>query len=339
MSRLLILNNVFALSVVESEYHEILYAPIYQSPQQKKVRLEEFKSLRQKFKRINWCEEFELKQDDKVLAWDSYIEKKAFKHHLLPIQNRLFHTLNFKFGEGFTSFRKKAEPHLPTYYNDALRPVSDLVLKEIEYYFNTKKLATNYFETRNGLVGRDFSTKLSRFLSSGLLDVRYLYNCVKDFENENGSNKSTYWIIFELLWREFFYWHYQKHTTRYFSENGVKGEKDFSNFKKYSFEELRSLTDHKLFNAALNELEETGFHSNRVRQIFASVWINDLKLNWRSGADFYETYLIDYDVYSNYGNWQYLAGIGVDPRGKRYFDVEKQLAIYDPEETYFKKWL
>lgn len=339
MSRLLVLNNAFALPIIESEYNEVFYAPIFKSSQQRKARFEEFESLRQVLSHIKWCEEFELKEDDKVLAWDSHIEKKAFKRHLLPIQNRLFKSLEFKFGDGFTSFRKKAEPHLPEFFKDALKPTSDIVLSEINYYFNTKKLASSYFETRNGLIGRDFSTKFSRFLSSGLLDVRYLYNCVKDFEKENGSNKSTYWIIFELLWREFFYWHYHKHTTRYFSENGIRGEKDFSDFPHYNFDELRSLTDHKFFNAALNELEETGFQSNRVRQIFASVWINDVKLNWRSGADFYETYLIDYDVYSNYGNWQYLAGVGVDPRGKRYFNVEKQLTTYDPENCYLKKWL
>ena len=68
-----------------------------------------------------------------------------------------------------------------------------------------------------------------------------------------------------------------------------------------------------------------------------SVWLNELKLNWRSGAKLFENYLIDYDVFSNYGNWMYLAGVGVDPRGKRYFDVEKQLSIYDPEGRYHKK--
>jgi deoxyribodipyrimidine photo-lyase len=95
----------------------------------------------------------------------------------------------------------------------------------------------------------------------------------------------------------------------------------------------------KLFHAAINELNETGFLSNRVRQIFASIWINDLKLPWMSGAKLFELNLIDYDVYSNYGNWMYLAGVGVDPRGKRYFNTDKQLAAYDPHGDYLKKWL
>ena len=86
------------------------------------------------------------------------------------------------------------------------------------------------------------------------------------------------------------------------------------------------------------ELTQTGFLSNRGRQIFASIWINDLNLDWRSGAEFFESYLIDYDVYSNYGNWMYLAGVGVDSRGKRHFNIEKQLKSYDPSNEYIKTW-
>ena len=74
---------------------------------------------------------------------------------------------------------------------------------------------------------------------------------------------------------------------------------DFSGFEEFEISDLRNF-DHEFFQCALNELEETGFMSNRVRQIFASVWLNDLKLNWRSGAKLFEHYLIDYDVFSNY---------------------------------------
>jgi deoxyribodipyrimidine photo-lyase len=72
--------------------------------------------------------------------------------------------------------------------------------------------------------------------------------------------------------------------------------------------------------------------------MFASYWLNDLGLNWRAGADLFENHLIDYDVYSNYGNWMYLAGVGVDPRGKRYFNIDKQLSIYDPQGKYIKNF-
>ena len=169
--------------------------------------------------------------------------------------------------------------------------------------------------------------------------MKFLYNKVKDYEKLNGANKSTYWIIFELLWREFFYWLYQKHTTHFFSKNGIKGAYDFSNIS-HSFIDIEKLKQMgpPFFRACVNELSQTGYLSNRARQIFASLWINDLKIDWRIGAKLFETYLIDYDVYSNYGNWMYLAGVGSDPRGKRYFNLEKQLKVYDPKGTYLKAW-
>ena len=94
----------------------------------------------------------------------------------------------------------------------------------------------------------------------------------------------------------------------------------------------------EFFKAALKDLIMTGLPSNRVRQMFASIWINDLNLPWLSGADLFEKHLLDYDVYSNYGNWMYLAGVGVDSRPKRYFDIEKQMKRYDPKNEYLDYW-
>jgi deoxyribodipyrimidine photo-lyase len=71
----------------------------------------------------------------------------------------------------------------------------------------------------------------------------------------------------------------------------------------------------------------------------ASFFINDLKLDWRLGAQYFEQQLIDYDVCSNYGNWAYLAGVGNDPRGKRYFNQEAQSQTYDPKKEFRKLWL
>ena len=272
------------------------------------------------------------------LSWNATEEVKLSQNQILPFQNRLFENLNFKIPDGFSSFRKKAEKLLPPIFENAIGPYDNDVLNRIKYFFDENKLASYYFETRNGLVGSNYSTQLSPYLSCGALDVRYLYNYVKNYEIDYGENKSTRWIIFELLWREFFYWHYQKVGNKFFSENGIQGKQDFSEVKIFTFKQLHQLESPNFFKAALNELEQDGFLSNRVRQIFASIWINDLELPWRSGARLFEESLIDYDVYSNYGNWMYLAGVGVDPRGKRYFNLEKQLSMYDPNREYEKKW-
>ena len=78
--------------------------------------------------------------------------------------------------------------------------------------------------------------------------------------------------------------------------------------------------------------------SNRGRQIAASCLIHELDLDWRYGAAFFERHLIDYDVGSNYGNWQYIAGVGSDPRGGRHFNLEKQAAQYDEAGVFTQKW-
>lgn len=280
-----------------------------------------------------------MSPNDKVLAWNAFNEKKKFKNQLLPNQNRLFENFTGENLNSFSQFRKKVEPILPDYFEDAITPNDSILLEELDYYFHQKKLPETYLATRNEMVGRDYSTKFSPFLSCGVLDPKFLYNQIKDFEKKHGESKSTYWIIFELLWREFFYWHYQQFDNLYFAKQGIKSNiPDFNGPKDYSIDEILRLSTEPFFSAALKELFTTGFLSNRARQIFASIWINDLKLDWLSGALFFEKHLIDYDVYSNYGNWMYLAGLGVDPRGKRYFNVEKQLKQYDPKSEYLNKW-
>ena len=80
--------------------------------------------------------------------------------------------------------------------------------------------------------------------------------------------------------------------------------------------------------------------SNRLRQNVASFMIKDLGLDWRFGAEWFESWLMDYDPASNYGNWNYIAGIGFDPQsGSRYFNIHKQAHTYDRNGEYVKLWL
>ena len=92
-------------------------------------------------------------------------------------------------------------------------------------------------------------------------------------------------------------------------------------------------------NANMLELSKTGFMSNRGRQNAASYLISDLQVDWRFGAAHFESMLIDFDAASNYGNWQYLAGVGNDPKPDRYFNTKKQAAYYDPNGSYQQLWL
>ena len=88
----------------------------------------------------------------------------------------------------------------------------------------------------------------------------------------------------------------------------------------------------------MKQLNQTGYMSNRARQIVASCLVNELQLDWRFGAAYFQQQLIDYDVAANWGNWQYIAGVGKDTRGPRRFNKDKQTALYDPQFVFIKRW-
>ncbi|WP_370576763.1 FAD-binding domain-containing protein [Pedobacter sp. N36a] len=102
---------------------------------------------------------------------------------------------------------------------------------------------------------------------------------------------------------------------------------------------MNGTTGVPFIDANMIELKLTGFMSNRGRQNVASYFCNDLCLDWRYGAAYFEQQLIDYDVCNNWGNWAYLAGVGNDPRTNRYFNIDKQSATYDPDLVFQQLWL
>ncbi len=88
----------------------------------------------------------------------------------------------------------------------------------------------------------------------------------------------------------------------------------------------------------MREMNATGFMSNRSRQNVASMLTKSLNVDWRHGAAYFESVLVDYDVTSNWGNWAYNAGVGADPRD-RYFDLARQAAQYDADGAFVRAWL
>lgn len=163
---------------------------------------------------------------------------------------------------------------------------------------------------------------------------------LRQYENQHGANESTYWIFFELLWREYFFWYARAHGRSLFTLNGLRHQVAYS--IRQDAQRLAAWqngqTEFPLVNACMHQLVATGFMSNRGRQLVASCLVNELQLDWRLGAEFFERHLIDYDVGSNWGNWQYLGGVGADPRGLRRFDQDKQQRTYDPYGEFIKRW-
>ena len=208
-----------------------------------------------------------------------------------------------------------------------------------EYFFNTHCVAS-YKETRNALDEHNASTKFSPWLANGCLSVRWIYQQLLEYEAEHVKNASTYWVYFELLWREFFTWSQVNAGPQWFHQGGIRETVPscaFSADKLNKWQEGE--TGYLIVDACMKQLKKTGYMSNRGRQLVASCLVHELNQNWQYGAAWFEHFLIDYDVGSNWGNWLYLGGVGHDPRGHRQFDLHKQTRIYDPEHSFIKRWL
>ena len=278
---------------------------------------------------------------------------------------------------GFSNFRKKCEKYLSV--NDTLSipkslnsdnkisidypipSLSDLGFKDFEvhkdsvfrfkggetnaknrirnYFFETRNVST-YKLTRNGLIGEDYSSKFSPWLANGSVSVKYIFKSLKEYEKEVEKNDSTYWLYFELIWRDFFKYVSMQHKDKFFNKDGIYGEdKEWSDNQDILLNWINGKTNEPFVNANMIELSQTGFMSNRGRQNVSNYLTKELKIDWRIGAEYFESMLIDYDVHSNYGNWLYNAGIGNDSMPFRKFNPKLQSERYDPDKSYEKIWL
>lgn len=213
-------------------------------------------------------------------------------------------------------------------------------MARLKDYFWTQDCLKTYKETRNGMLGANYSSKFSPWLALGCLSPRYIYEQVQVYETQRTRNDSTYWLVFELLWRDYFRFICAKHGNALFQPTGLQGvelpwQQDWEKFEQWR----TGQTGFPLVDANLRELAATGFMSNRGRQNVASFLTKNLGIDWRMGAEWFESQLIDYDVCSNYGNWNYTAGVGNDARGFRFFNILKQSKDYDPDGNYVKHWL
>lgn len=210
----------------------------------------------------------------------------------------------------------------------------------LNQYFWERNLLKQYKATRNGLLGVDYSSKFSPWLALGCLSPRFIYEEVKRYEQEVTKNQSTYWLVFELIWRDYFRFVVKKFGADVFRYGGIKKSPLELSEDLQAFELWRTgQTGVPFIDANMRELLYTGFMSNRGRQNVASFLVKDLQIDWRWGAMWFESQLLDYDVASNWGNWNYVAGIGNDPRENRYFNIISQAMRYDAKGDYVRQWV
>ncbi|CAF9911434.1 hypothetical protein IMSHALPRED_010027 [Imshaugia aleurites] len=218
---------------------------------------------------------------------------------------------------------------------------------------------STYKDTRNRMLGLDFSTKLSAWLALGCVTARQIHQYLLNFEEGKtdlgkgvqgygkGENKGTSAVRFELLWRDYFRLTTRKFGSRLFQISGLKNDTSSSwSYPQKDKEIQRKVTRFMegttgtgLIDASMKELFCTGYTSNRARQNVASFLAKHLGIDWRVGAEWYESLLVDYDLSSNWGNWNYVAGVGNDPRETRVFNPVKQANDYDPQGEYIKTWV
>ena len=212
-------------------------------------------------------------------------------------------------------------------------------LARLEHYLWATDHVARYEHTRNGLVGADYSTKFSPWLAQGSLSPRLVHAEIRRYERERIRNDSTYWVIFELLWRDWFRFVAERDGSTLFHPKGPRGvHREWNHDREIFAAWIDGRTGNAFVDANMRELARTGFMSNRGRQNVASHLAHDLGVDWTWGAQWFESALIDYDVHSNWGNWAYVAGVGHDPRPGRRFDTRWQARKYDPDGRYRDLW-
>ena len=204
--------------------------------------------------------------------------------------------------------------------------------KKIEDYTVTPTLIQEYEETRN-FPAKDATSKLGPHLRFGTVSVRKMMKKAISEKNE------IFWQ--ELIWREFFMqilWHFPHTKNKAFKSkyDRIEWRNNESEFEKW----CQGKTGYPLVDAGMRELNKTGFMHNRVRMLTASFLCKHLLIDWRWGEAYFAEKLHDYEMASNVGNWQWVAGSGVDASPYfRIFNPTTQIKKFDKDYIYIKKWV
>lgn len=189
-----------------------------------------------------------------------------------------------------------------------------------------------YEDTRN-FPALDQTSRLGPYLRFGLVSVRELV--------QKAANRPNNTFLKELVWREFFMqilWHFPHTKDQSFKAqyDRIPWRNNEDEFKKWCAGE----TGYPLVDAGMKQLNQTGFMHNRVRMLVGSFLCKHLLIDWRWGEAYFAEKLLDYEMASNIGNWQWVAGSGVDAAPYfRIFNPTEQIKKFDKQHAYIQKWV
>ena len=205
------------------------------------------------------------------------------------------------------------------------------IIVEPKYSFDNKVI-DEYEETRN-FPSLDSTSRLGSYLRFGIVSVRALV--------QKAASRSNNIFLKELIWREFFMqilWHFPHTSYKSFKPQYDKIEwlNNPEDFEKW----CKGDTGYPLVDAGMRQLNQTGFMHNRVRMLVGSFLCKHLLIDWRWGEAYFAEKLLDYEMSSNVGNWQWVAGCGVDAAPYfRIFNPSEQVKKFDKELRYIQKWV
>ncbi|QTD38537.1 deoxyribodipyrimidine photo-lyase [Polaribacter batillariae] len=204
--------------------------------------------------------------------------------------------------------------------------------QKIKDYDVTPTLIQNYEDTRN-FPAKDATSKLGPHLRFGTVSIR------KIIKKATAEKNEIFWQ--ELIWREFFMqilWHFPHTHKKAFKAkyDRIEWRNNEDEFKKW----CEGQTGYPLVDAGMRQLNKTGFMHNRVRMLVGSFLCKHLLIDWRWGEAYFAEKLHDYEMASNVGNWQWVAGSGVDASPYfRIFNPTTQIKKFDKDLAYIKKWV
>lgn len=280
--------------------------------------------------------------------------------------------------DSFTQFRKEVEKFIqirePLPTPTALRPMDDMVetgeiptLLDLGYDHDDILRAENtavkggenngirqlnlFFDTLRGQKNMELpcdqrqdmgnSSRISAYLSLGCLSPKLVFQHIQKYGKNWRKVSATYELFMDLLWRDYHRLIGKKYGDAIFQKCGTLGKpqtglgEDPAVFRIWA----EGRTGVPIIDAAMTELNQTGYMPFQARKITASFLVHDLKINWQMGASYFESLLVDYDPCSNWGNWNIVAGVSVDTKDSKHSNVIHQAKKYDPTGVYVSRWI